>query len=361
MATRLDPKADTAFYNLGVISQEYGDHAAALRFFDQALQAAPQVALTHTARAFSLLMTGYFEEGWQAYEWRWRMPNNAPRICEQPRWDGSDPKGRRFYLYTEQGFGDALMFVRYTKQVRMQGGHVVLECKPEMFRLFQSSDLADEVVVRTQEDESPPTFIFDQHLPIVSLAGFFTTSLQTIPAEVPYLHPDPVLKEQWRTSLQSLQGVRVAVAWSGNPKTSVNRQRACTFQDLLPLLRIPGVSFVSVQKGEPVQQWRDYGGEVALLDLDAQLTDFAETAAVLSHVDLLISTDTAVVHLAGALGMPVWTLLHSASEWRWMQSRLDSPWYPSMRLFRQTTPGDWQEVVVQVEEALRQLLRSSSP
>ena len=352
-AVNLDPSADTAFYNLGIIAQKHGSHTEALQFFDQALQAKPQTALTHTARAFSLLMMGRFQEGWPAYEWRWHLPNNAPRICAQPRWDGSNPKGKRLYLYTEQGFGDALMFVRYVKPVRQQGAIVILECKPEMFRLFQGANLADELVARAHEDETPPTFAFDQHLPLLNVPVFFTTSLQTIPSEVPYLYPDPDLKAQWRERLKSLKGLRVALSWSGNPEISVNHDRACTFQAFQPLLQVPGISFVSVQKGAPAQQWRESQAVVEMLDLDPQLTDFAETAAVLANVDLLISTDTAVVHLAGALGIPVWTVLHTASEWRWMQHRLDSPWYPSMRLFRQTTPGDWREVIGRIEETLR--------
>ena len=351
-ATRLNPKTDSAFHNLGILAQERGDHTAAIQFFDQAIQAAPQAALSHTARGFSLLMLGRFREGWSTYEWRWHLPNNAPRICQQPRWDGSQPHGQRIYLYTEQGFGDALMFVRYVPLVEKLGATVILECKPEMTRLFQHSHLAHKLVTRAQNDANPPDFDFDCHLPILSLPGFFTPSLSTIPTEVPYLHVDPVLVEQWHGRLKKLPGLRVALSWSGNPETSVNRQRACTFQLLKSLLHINGVSFVSVQKGLPVQQLCNDPDAGTVVNLEPELTDFAETAAVLAACDLLISTDTAVVHLAGAMGRPVWTLLHTTSEWRWMQERLDSPWYPSMRLFRQKTPGDWPELLERVKEEL---------
>ena len=351
-ATRLNPKTESAFHNLGILAQERGEHLAALQFFDQAIQAAPQAALSHTARGFSLLMLGRFQEGWSTYEWRWHLPNNAPRICHQPRWDGTQPQGQRIYLYTEQGFGDALMFVRYVPLVEKLGATVILECKPEMTRLFQSSHLAHKQVTRAQNDSNPPDFDFDCHLPILSLPGFFSPSLSTIPTEVPYLHPDPVLVAQWHDRLKTLPGLRVALSWSGNPETSVNRHRACTFQLFKSLVPITGVSFVSVQKGPPVQQLQDDPDAGMVVNLDPQLTDFAETAAVLAQCDLLISTDTAVVHLAGAMGKPVWTLLHSASEWRWMQERLDSPWYPSMRLFRQQTPEDWPELLKRVKEEL---------
>ncbi|MEO5352810.1 MAG: tetratricopeptide repeat protein [Magnetococcus sp. XQGC-1] len=351
-AVRLAPDTHAALYNMGIISQEQGDHEAALQLFEQALQAVPESALAHTAKAFSLLTLGRFQEGWQEYAWRWRLPDNAPRRCAQPLWDGSDPQGKRIYLYTEQGFGDALLFARFLEPLRQRGGYLILECKPELFTLFQASRLADELVVRASGDARPPDFDFDCHLPLLSLPGFFVQPDPTLAERVPYLHPDPLLCREWQARLAPLPGLRVAICWSGNPKTGVNRQRACTFAALHPLLRLPGISFISIQKGEPVQQMRAAPGEWNILDLDAELTDFAQTAAVLTQVDLLISTDTSVVHLAGGLGRPVWTLLHFAAEWRWLQQRSDSPWYPSMRLFRQQQPGDWAGVMRDVVEAL---------
>ncbi|MBF0462622.1 MAG: tetratricopeptide repeat protein [Magnetococcales bacterium] len=356
-AVRLDPKTHIASYNLGIIAQEMGEHGVALHCFDQALQAAPvgstAAAQAHTAKAFSLLALGRFREGWPEYEWRWQLPGNTPRICAAPLWDGLDIQGKRIYLYTEQGFGDALLFVRYIKRLRDRGGYVILECKPELLTLFQGSQLADEMVVRASGDATPPDFAFDCHLPLLSLLalpGIFAGPEPTLPDRVPYLRADPVAQEAWRVQLAALRGLRVAICWSGNPETAVNRNRACSLADFAPLLRVPGVSFVSIQKGVPAQQMR--AQPVDVLDLDAQLTDFAQTAAVLANVDLLIATDTAVVHLAGGLGRPVWTLLHTAAEWRWLQHRLDTPWYPNMRLFRQTTAGDWLGLLERVAEEL---------
>lgn len=363
-AIQLDPKAHVAYYNLGIIAQEEGDHEAALVFFEEALQAAPDSPLTQVAKAFSLLTIGRFQEGWQTYEWRWRLPNNAPRICEQPLWDGSDLHGKRLYLYTEQGFGDALLFVRYIKTIRDRGGYVILECRPELLSLFQHAQLADLCVSRAADDASPPTFAFDLHLPLLSLMtlpGFFAGPEPTLPERVPYLHPDPLLCQAWQARLSAIPGPRVALCWSGNPKTAVNRNRAASFSAFLPLWQIPGISFISIQKGAPVQQMRDHAERPPILDLDEELTDFAQTAAVLAQVDLLISTDTAVVHLAGSLGRPVWTLLHTAAEWRWMRHRLDSPWYPSMRLFRQSQAGDWASLLDQVAEALKQWRETMHP
>ncbi|MEO5340316.1 MAG: tetratricopeptide repeat-containing glycosyltransferase family protein [Magnetococcus sp. MYC-9] len=354
-ATRLDPQTSIAWYNLGILAQEQGEHGKALGFFDRALRAAPDVALTHVAKAFSLLALGRFQAGWQEYEWRWRLPDNTPRLCAQPRWDGADPQGMRIYLYTEQGFGDTLQFVRYLKPLRDQGAHPILECKPELLRLLQDSRLADEVVARVDGDARAPAFAFDCHSPLLSLLalpGVFAGPQPHLPESVPYLQADPILQAQWRERLAPLNGLRVALCWSGNPDTAVNRHRATSFATFLPLLQIPGISFISLQKGTPAQQLRDHPQQATVWDLEAELTDFAQTAALLTQVDLLISTDTAVVHLAGGLGRPVWTLLHTAAEWRWLQHRLDSPWYPSMRLFRQQTAGDWNSLLAQVAVAL---------
>ncbi|MBF0161011.1 MAG: glycosyltransferase family protein [Magnetococcales bacterium] len=355
-ATQLDPKTHIAWYNMGIIAQEESDHERALHCFEQALRAAPEVALTHTARAFSLLATGRFLEGWQEYEWRWQLPDNLPRRTAQPRWEGSDPRGKRLYLCTEQGFGDALLFVRYLKQLRAQGAHLILECKPELLNLFQTSQLADQMVARADDDQTPPAFVFDYHLPLLSLPaipGMFAAPHPTLPESVPYLTADPDLCAQWQNRLRHLPGLRVALCWSGNPETGVNRYRAAPFAAFLPLVQMEGISFVSIQKGRPTQELHQHPEGAQVWDLSAHLTDFAQTAALLTQVDLLISTDTAVVHLAGALGRPVWTLLHTAAEWRWLQHRSDSPWYPSMQLFRQQVPGDWVGVILSVEEALR--------
>lgn len=350
-ATARDGQADAALYNLGILHQEKGQHTEALQVFERAIAAHPYNAQVHTARAFSLLMLERFEEGWQAYGWRWKLPDNTPRQCAQPLWDGTDPQGKRLYIYTEQGFGDALMFARYLPMVRARGATLLLECKPELWQLFRSSGLADRVVARADGDASEPPFDFDYHRPLLDLPAFYTVSEPTIPQRVPYLTASPDLVARWRERLQGLPGLRVAIAWSGNPKTSVNRQRACTLSLFEPLLAIPHISFISVQKGLPAQQL--HAARHTITDMDPLLTDFSETAALLTHVDLLISTDTAVVHLAGALGRPVWVLLHHASEWRWLRERTDSPWYPTARLFRQTTSGDWPELMARVATALR--------
>ncbi|MBF0294107.1 MAG: tetratricopeptide repeat protein [Magnetococcales bacterium] len=359
---RLNPRLETGYYNLGVIFQEYGDQAAALEQFDQALSLTPDNAQAHMGRAHSLLKTGAFAEGWREYEWRFRLPNHAPRICPVPRWDGSETlEKKRIYVYTEQGFGDALMFARYAPLLRERGATVLLECRPELESLFAASGLAERVHARGLEDEAPPPFDYDLHIPLMSLPALLGTTLETIPRRVPYLAPPPERVAEWGARLGEKREFRVGLSWSGNPATSVNRERACALTDLLPLLSVPGTAFYSVQKGVPAAQLTPMLAERhAIRILEPELHDFAATGAALRQLDLLISTDTAVVHLAGGLGVPVWTLLHHASEWRWLEGRGDCPWYPSMRLFRQRQAGDWAGVVEQVRNALLDQLSSTS-
>ncbi len=353
-AIEADPQNDVAHYNIGIIAQKYGNHDMALSHLDQSLAIKADAATVHMAKAFSLLMTEQFTAGWREYEWRWQLPDNNPRICPVPRWQGEVMEGgKRLYLYTEQGFGDAIMCARYIPWIRESGAFVILECKPELQQLFEDSDIADMVVVREDGDDSPPQFKYDYHIPIMSLPGLYTDSLGAIPQNVPYLVPNRKLATEWRLRLRKKEKrLNVGICWSGNPEAAANKGRACTFDDMLPLMKIPGVRFFSLQKGAPAAQLRESSHEHTVVDFDPVLTDFAQTAACLCQLDLLISTDTAVVHLAGAINTECWVVLHTASEWRWLQDRNDSPWYPNTTLFRQTRPDDWREVMILVSAAL---------
>ncbi|GAB0058863.1 hypothetical protein SIID45300_03221 [Candidatus Magnetaquicoccaceae bacterium FCR-1] len=355
-ALRLNPDHKDAHHNLGVILQSMNAHAAALERFRAALRTHPDNATSHMGIAASLLKTGRFLEAWPEYEWRFRLANHSARICPAPRWDGSDPAGKRIYVYTEQGFGDALMFARFTQELNRLGATVRLECRPELLSLFAASALAERVTARDTEDKNPPPFDYDLHIPLMSLPLRFNTTLDTLPARVPYLHPPQERIAAWTKRLGPRQGLRVGLSWSGNPNASVNRERACTLEMFLPLTQVPGITFYALQKGPPATQLTpEIQARHGIIPLEAELTDFTETAALMRNLDLVISTDTAVVHLAGGLGVPVWTLLHTACEWRWLETRPDSPWYPTMRLFRQATPGDWAGVIDAARRALAEL------
>ncbi|MBF0098993.1 MAG: tetratricopeptide repeat protein [Magnetococcales bacterium] len=354
-ASVLKPDLETSWYNLGILHQEAGDQEQALHHFAQALRCNPESASSHMGRASSLLKQGHYAQGWQAYEWRFRLANNAPRLCPVPRWSGEALQGKRLYLYTEQGFGDALMFARFIPLLREMGATVLLECRPELLALFRDARLADQVVARAMGESQPPPFAYDLHLPLLSLPQVLGCTLENLPNRVPYLQVDAAKKEQWADRFPPDTALRVGLSWSGNPEASVNRYRACRLEDLLPLAQVPGITFYSLQKGPPaLQLTKEIQAQYGIQALAEELSDFQATAAVLHHLDLLISTDTAIVHLAGALGRPVWTLLHAAAEWRWLERRSDSPWYPGMRLFRQSVLGDWLSPVKQMQEALMQ-------
>ncbi|MBF0212098.1 MAG: tetratricopeptide repeat protein [Magnetococcales bacterium] len=358
---RLNPNLKNGYHNLGVIVQGLGDHEAALSYFQEALRCDPESAISHMGRAASLLKTGRFREGWQEYEWRFRVPNHSPRICPVPRWDGSDPSGLRLYVYTEQGFGDALMFARFAPVIRERGGIVLMECRPELERLFAASPLADRISSRALDDADPPPFDYDRHIPLMSLPLLLGTTLESLPAQVPYLTPPAERVRAWAERLGPKTGLRVGLSWSGNPEASVNRERACALHHLLPVTLVPNITFYSLQKGPPAAQLTDaLQRRHEIIPLAEELHDFTETAAALLNLDLLISTDTAIVHLAGGLGVPVWTLLHTSCEWRWLDGREDCPWYPSMRLFRQRQPGDWHELAERTRRALSELPSTGS-
>ena len=348
-ALELNPGDAIALDTLGNIYMAQGRVDAALERYDSALDIFPDFAPIHGNRAMALLLKGDYEKGWQEYEWRWQSATYpaTKRDFPQPLWDGSPLDGRTLLLHAEQGFGDTLQFVRYAPIAAERGGKVMVGCQPELVRLLQTLDGVDQVV--TGEDIPE----FDCHAPLMSLPGLFGTTLDTIPAEIPYVRADGGLTGAWEERLGDAPGLKVGLAWRGNPGQAVNRVRSCPPEFLAPLAQVPGVSLFGLQKdaGDMPQGVTDLGGE---------LGDFADTAAAMSRLDLVISICTATAHLAGALGRPLWIPLAFAADWRWLQDRDDSPWYPTARLFRQTERGDWQGVMARIAEALGRLARDTA-
>jgi Flp pilus assembly protein TadD len=325
-------------------------HAEALASYDRALQLAPDSAMTHWNRGLALLRLGDFEQGWQEYEWRSKLKTAtaSKREFVQLRWRGEQPiAGKTILLFSEQGFGDTIQFVRYVPFVAALGAKIILQVQPALKKLLVDIDSAATVI---GIDEGLPAF--DLQSPLMSLPLVFKTRLDTIPAETPYLFAAPERVGLWKQRLAQSQTPRVGIVWAGNPDFIADRSRSIGLRPLLPLLGVPGVQFISLQK-----DLRD-GDEDLLrrypqvIHLGQQLEDFSDTAAVMSLLDLIISSDTSPVHLAGALGRPVWVLLQKQPDWRWMLDRDDCPWYPTARLFRQPIPGDWDSAVQQVATAL---------
>lgn len=331
----------TALQALGKIAEAEADCR-------RALSLDPSFAAAHWNFALNLLLQGRYVEGWQEYEWRWRKPDfTSPcRHTDVPLWDGSPLHGRTIVLHAEQGFGDAIQFARYAPQVAQRGGTVVVECHPQLVQLIQTIDGIQTVVPFGAH--LPP---FNCQAPLLSLPRIFETTLQSIPSRCPYMAVHAEYRVKW-AALASLhpQSIRVGIVWAG--KSYPDPLRSCRLAELAPLALLHNVTFYSLQLGAGSEQAASPPSGMALIDLTDQIHDFANTAALIGQLDLVISIDTAVAHLAGALGKPVLLLLPFAPDWRWLLDRSDSPWYPTMQIFRQKKAGDWSEVVGRVQIAV---------
>lgn len=325
--------------NLGSLLCDLGQPQRAITHFHHALATRPDYTDAHANLALALLLSGQFEEGWREYEWRWRQGKNRPflRDFPQPRWDGQETGDKVLLLYAEEGYGDSLQFCRFIPTIAARH-RVVLEVQPALLPLLNGLSGVERVIGRG--DDLPD---FDLHCPLLSLPRLLGTTLETIPAQVPYLTADPGRSLIWHDRLQALDGLRVGLVWAGNPDMAADRRRSMSLDQLAPLASLEGVHFISLQKGPPSRQSPPRG--LRLHDWTDDLKDFADTAALVDGLDLVISVDTAVVHLAGALGRPVWLMNRFDRCWRWLLNRDDSPWYPNLRQFRQPRSGDWDAVL----------------
>jgi predicted negative regulator of RcsB-dependent stress response len=347
-ALRLKPDYAEAHGNVGVVRAEQGKLTEAVADYQQALRLKPDYAAAHLNLAQIWLLKGEFDRGWAEYEWRWKHRGFSPPPYPQPLWDGSSLQGRTILLFAEQGLGDTLQFIRYAPLVQRRGGNVIVQCQEPLQRLLATCAGIDHQVVAGR---ALP--FFDVRAPLLSLPLLFRTSLATIPPNIPYLLADPALRAHWQQELSGLREFKVGITWRGNPEHKRDQRRSVPLLAFAPLAAVPGVRLVSLQKGPGREQLPDLADRLGLLDLADRLEDFADTAAVLTNLDLVITVDTAVAHLAGALGVPVWVALPLVPDWRWLLEREDSPWYPSMRLFRQSAWGDWAGVFERLTEALR--------
>jgi tetratricopeptide (TPR) repeat protein len=349
-AIRLQPDFAEAHNNLGNALIDKGQLDEAMAACRRAIALKGDYAEAHRNLSVALLVRGDLQQAWEEYEWRWKCKDSlSPQgNLAQPRWDGRPLEDRALLLYAEQGLGDALQFVRYVPLVEQRGGRIILECQAELQRLFQTIAGRCQIVARGQ-----PLGAFDLHCPLLSLPRVFGTTLANVPNDVPYLHADAEEAGRWRSRLAEHSPlVKVGLGWAGNPRNRTDRSRSINLARLAPLGQVPGVRFFSLQKGAAAAEAKTPPHGMELVDWTEDLKDFADTAALIAKLDLVIAVDTAVAHLAGAMGRPVWTLLPFVPDWRWLLEREDSPWYPSMRLFRQPSVGDWDSVIARVAEAL---------
>jgi tetratricopeptide (TPR) repeat protein len=339
-ALRLRPDYAQALHAKGIIHYDSARFDESLPFVERAAALAPDDPEIVSSLSYAYLLRGDYARGWPLFEARTRKPGNA-RLAE-PVWDGS-PTERVVLVHAEQGVGDALQFCRFLPLAAQRAPIVVTA--PESCRaLFEQFTAVRSLHV------GPPLPPYDRHCPMMSLPHVLGVEESAFAACVPYLRADPGAVAEWRERLKDLDGLRIGLAWAGNPKYPADRRRSMTLADLHTLRAVPGVSFVALQK-DRAEEIAATGWD-ALTDASPQLHDFADTAALIEALDLVVAVDTAVAHLAGALGRPVWMLNRADTDWRWQRDREDSPWYPTMRIFRQHMPGDWRGVIVRLQEAL---------
>ncbi len=350
-ALAVDPAYGSPLNNLAKLLREEGDLVRAAELYRRALSLDPHAAESHWGLAHVLLLQGDFAEGWKQYEWRWALPDAAAdRPRNLPLWHGEPVRGKRLLLCAEQGLGDAIQFVRYASRIAALGGEVVIEAPGTLVRLLRQAEGVSHVCAAG--DDVP---VCDAFAPLLSLPSVFQDTAATIPANVPYIHIPPDLDAFWKSRIAGdPAGVRVGLVFAGSPTHENDHRRSCTPEQCAPLLHQQGVVVYSLQKDFFRSLTPDVSG--ALVDHMDWCGDVLETAGLVHQMDLVITVDTMVAHLAGALGVPVWLMLPFAPDWRWMLHCEDSPWYPSMRLFRQHRPGDWQDVVLRIGKAFEDML-----
>lgn len=323
----------------------------AIDIFRAILSKAPHQARSHLNLAVALLTNGEWKEGWEEFEWRpWASISSCGATLGAARWQGQNVAGKTILLQTEYGFGDSIQFIRYATLLQERGAKVTVRSEPELTRLFIS---ASGVAVACDLTEEIP--VHDFWSPLLSLPRVFGSTVDNVPRDVPYLHPIPSLVYDWSRRLAAERRPLIGLAWAGDPKHgSFDQRRSITFPNLSALPQI-GATFVSLQKGYASSQLSSAPSAMRIVDYSGEFKDFAETAAVIANLDLVITVDTSVAHLAGDIGKPVWMLCRYDADWRWLIERSDSVWYPTMRLFRQRTEGDWAAVFAQVGAELKRM------
>jgi Flp pilus assembly protein TadD len=354
-ALKYRPGYAEAHNNLGNALRDLGQFEEAVASFRRALKIRPNGADMHWNLSMPLLAQGQYAEGWREYEYRWNTGAMPTRGLAQPLWLGdAELSGKAILLHAEQGFGDTLQFVRYATLVAARGATVYLEVPPLLKSLAASC--AGVAAVFAPGETLPP---FDYQCPLMSLPLACKTELATIPGTVPYLAASPAKIAYWQEKLGQKAALRVGLVWAGDPRKhlaagqgvrAIDAQRSIHFDRLLPLMEIPGIEFISLQVGDDARRQAD--GNPRLIDFTDELRDFEDTAALIANLDMAICVDTSVAHLVGAVGKPVWLLNRYNTCWRWLTGREDSPWYPSMRIFRQPSLGDWDSVIADVKQSL---------
>lgn len=350
-ALALKPDAATCHSNMGLALRDLGELAEAEAAYRRALALDQSYATAHKDLGILLLLMGRYAEGWREYDWRWKTRWHVRRKLPCPAWRGEDVGGKTVLLYSEQGLGDTIMFCRLAKTVAARGARVVLEVQPQLCRLLDGVEGAERVVPRAEP--APPA---DVEAPLMDLPCLLGLDATNVPAEIPYLTVEPERVARWRRWAKARPGYRIGVVWQGNPASNAELGRSPPLAAFRLLAALPGVRLIALQKGPGTEQIAALGDDMKIEspgeEFDSGPDAFLDSAALMQSLDLVISADTAPAHLAGALGRPLWIALRKAPDWRWGLDRADTSWYPTARLFRQETAGDWDAVFRRMAETL---------
>jgi Tfp pilus assembly protein PilF/ADP-heptose:LPS heptosyltransferase len=356
-ALQLNHNEANAWNNVGTCLLDMGKARESIQYFQKAIQIKHHFPDAHFNLGVAMLLLGDFKNGWFEYMWRWGFDEYHIPNWHQPIWDGSEFTGKKLFIHAEQGLGDMIQFVRYIPLVANRGGKIILQCHKELLPLIKNIEGVGQTIAR---EESLP--VFDIHCPLLCLPMIFNTNLNNIPAQTPYIKADSILVKKWGERIKKDKSpIKVGLAWAGNTVHKKDRYRSIALEEFDPLGGIRGVTFYSLQKGTGSEQATNPPSGMKLIDYMDEVIDFSDTAALIENLDLVISVDTSVAHLAGAMGKPVWTLIQYSPDWRWMLDREDSPWYPTMRLLRQSAIGDWNSVINKVSQELRELCERKEP
>src|SRR5579883_912096 len=355
-ALRLFPDYPEAHNNIAIALVQLGRDDEALKHYDEALRLRPEYPEARMNRSLIWLASGDFARGWPEYEWRFKvrpMKNGGP---PGPRWKGESIEGKTLLLTAEQGLGDSVQFIRYAPLAKERGARVVFDCPEVLASLIATCPGVDQVFSRNK----PPGPVYNFHIPLLSLPGIFGVPPDAAIPQVPYLTPDPARVEHWRNELAAVPGLRVGIAWQGSTIHKGDKLRSVHLTRFAPLAAVPGVSLCSIQKGTGWEQLADQSAaSMSVIDLGTRTKiEMMDTAALMMNLDLIVAVDTAVVHVTGALGRPVWVAVPFAADWRWLRRGETTAWYPTMRLFRQTTHGDWDGVFNRIADELTAAARA---
>jgi tetratricopeptide (TPR) repeat protein len=356
MAITLNENDSNSHRNRGLVLQRLGEWQEAMKSFNNAVSIIPDDATVLFPRGMLRLKLGDYVNGWADYEWRFEsvgldfVPGSA---WQYSHWDGRSFEGKTIVVYHEQGLGDALQLLRYLPLVKERGGRLIFACGVPLMRLVENSiPEVDKVISRLENHK----LRYDYHVALMSLPRIFKTELETIPPLAPLLRADESTVKFWETKIQDKDMFNIGLVWSGNPEQGDNKYRSCSLADFAPIAEIPGIQFYNLQLGEAKDQIAEQAGTMEIIDYSDSLHDMQETAALIENLDLVLTVDTSVAHLAGAMGHPVWVILWFNHCWRYLLERNDSPWYPTMKLYRQPELGDWKSVMSNVNEDLAVLV-----